>query len=255
MKSNPIPNDKSLPTLKIPRVEQYLEMFLQSKKLHMVWGDVGTGKTTYALQLAKTCLKHNKKVFFLNSKPLSQQSLFQRLLFSDPSINSANFLHWNCETFSQQKKLIFQWTHNLHKINLFPKGIQKVGLIIVDEIASLYLLEQYQTHDSKKNVNQDLMFIMASLGKIIQNFQIPVLIINRFKLKRDETNINSQIISPFGGNFIKYWFLPSSPISGIELRVSRTSTPSKYQFQLVNPHEIKGFKSLWTWKLGTQGFL
>ena len=75
-------------------------------RISMIWGDVGTGKSTLSLQCAKEAIKNKNKVFFLTTKQVSMDGLIQRCIQTDISGFNSEFFFWKVETFNQQIQTI-----------------------------------------------------------------------------------------------------------------------------------------------------
>src|SRR6056297_481613 len=153
--------------------------------LTMLWGDVGSGKTTLALQLAKNCLASGKKAFFLNTKQSAYQLLYDRILGPKWRGEESDFIFCDQHVFLDQLKTILSWTLYTNKLERFF-GENKVGLLVVDEIANSYLLEMGKESKNEK-LNEQFITGMATLVKISKQMGIPVLLTNTFSLKDQRT--------------------------------------------------------------------
>jgi len=185
---------------KIPKISflnwgDFLSKFFQNPSISMIWGDIGVGKSTLALQLSLEILKRDLKVFYLNTKYSPIDLLLKRVFKEEVDLSDSNFLLWHSPSFYRQKEIVLEWSLQIQQL-LESFKQNKVGLIVVDEIASLYLLELGKELKNTQ-LNQDLTLILATLKKIQTEYQIPIVLLNTFSIKQNEKKI-SQII-PHGG--------------------------------------------------------
>ncbi|MHA2000754.1 MAG: AAA family ATPase [Promethearchaeota archaeon] len=241
--------------------DSFTQIILKNPKINLFWGDVGIGKTTIALQLSRTILKQQQKVFFLSTKQSPNKLLFSRLFKDLPEDLSANFLHWSVNTFNQQFNMVLQWPLQIQQLNkAFEK--QKVGLIVIDEIATLYLLEM-GTETKNAKLNEDFTLLLATLAQITQKYAIPIVLLNGFSLKQEgkeeneKDNSDSFNAIPYGGKILSYWTASNDTTAGLEIQISRTSQVSRMQF-IESPSNQKSdlfsIPKKWTWLLGSMGF-
>lgn len=239
----------------IPSSKDIFEYILDLPRLHMIWGDIGTGKSTFAIQLAHYCISQQKKVFYMNTKFIPIDSLLQRILYSNLDKDISDFILWDVSTLKEQKEIVFQWDYDLHRLKKLESSIKEVGLLIIDELSPLYLIaSSNQISLPSRNSNQDLIFILATLVNLIQKYSIPILIINRFKLINVNNKNLDPEVRPFGGKILKYWFSNNNNEEGIELKLERTSHTSHFTFKIMNIKFHDSFNPTWIWKLKSNGF-
>ena len=223
----------------------FVSEFFQNPSISMVWGDIGVGKSTFALQLSHEILKQNPdlKVFYLYTKFSPIDQLLIRVLKEEIDFSDSNFLLWHSPSFYRQKEIVLEWSLQIQQ--LFESFKQnKVGLIIVDEIASLYLLELGKELKNTQ-LNQDLILILATLKKIQTEYQIPVVLLNTFSIKQNEKKI-SQVI-PHGGKIINYW-------TSFEVKIDRTPQVSRMKFSITKNKLNLTVPKVWSWMLMDKGF-
>ena len=166
--------------------DDFISKFFQNPSITMIWGDIGVGKSTFALQLSHEILKREPdlKVFYLYTKFSPIDLLLKRILKEDIDFSDSNFLLWHSQSFYRQKEIVLEWSLQIQQL-LESYKHNKVGLIIVDEIATLYLLELGKEMKNAQ-LNQDLILILATLKKIQTAYQIPVVLLNTFSIKKNE---------------------------------------------------------------------
>ncbi len=234
---------------KIPKISflnwgDFISTFFQNPSISMIWGDIGVGKSTFALQLSLEILKRDLKVFYLHTKFSPIDLLLKRILKEGSDLSDSNFLLWHPTSLYRQKEIVLEWSLQIQQLLEFYKE-KKVGLIIVDEIASLYLLELGKELKNAQ-LNQDLILILATLKKIQTEYQIPVVLLNTFSIKQNEKNI-SQVI-PHGGKLINYW-------TSFEVKIDRTPQISRMKFSITKNKSNLSVPKVWSWMLTDKGFI
>ena len=222
-----------------------ISIFFQNPSIFMIWGDVGVGKSTFALQLSHEILKQKPdlKVFYLHTKFTPIDQLMKRVLKEDIDLSDSNFLLWHSPSFYRQKEIVLEWSLQIQQL-LESFKQNKVGLIIVDEIASLYLLEMGKELKNAQ-LNQDLILILATLKKIQTEYQIPVVLLNTFSIKQNEKKV-SQVI-PHGGKILDYW-------TSFEVKIDRTPQISRMKFSITKNKLNLTVPKIWSWVLTEKGF-
>lgn len=233
---------------KIPKIAflnwgDFLSKFFQNPSISMIWGDIGVGKSTIALQLSLEILKRDLKVFYLHTKYSPIDLLLKRVLKEEVDLLDSNFLLWHSPSFYRQKEIVLEWSLQIQQL-LESFKQNKVGLIIIDEIASLYLLELGKELKNTQ-LNQDLTLILATLKKIQTEYQIPVVLLNTFSIKQNEKKI-SQVI-PHGGKIVDYW-------TSFDLKIDRTRQISRMKFSITKNKLNLTLPQNWTWILSEKGF-
>ena len=240
---NNIDQSVEIPKISFLNWSDFISKFFQNPSISMIWGDIGVGKSTFALQLSLEILKRDLKVFYLHTKFSPIDLLLKRVLKEDSDLSNSNFLLWHSPSFYRQKEIVLEWSLQIQQL-LESFKQNKTGLIIVDEIASLYLLELGKELKNTK-LNQDLILILATLKKIQTEYQIPVVLLNTFSIKKNEKNI-SQVI-PHGGKIIDYW-------TSFEVKVDRTPQLSRMKFSITKNKLNLTVPKVWSWMLADKGF-
>jgi RecA/RadA recombinase len=220
------------------------QQFFGKPKRIMLWGDVGVGKSTIALQLARSVLQQQQKVFFLYTKRPEMKDLINRILHGLSPKQTDHFLFWHAATFSEQTQIIFDWILQIQQLKQYF-GKNRVGLIVIDEISSLYLVEMGSEKKNEEN-NQRLHLQQAILSDFVEKYGIPVLMLNNFTTKKGDQD---QIIeTPYGGKITNYW-------TDLEIRISRTPQSGRRELNLMKSSPGVQIPSTWFWLLEQQGFI
>lgn len=239
--------NESIPNAKTIQAFQYSDLYnliSNNSILIMLWGDIGIGKSTLALQLSNSILSSNKKVFYLHTKMTPISGIMNRIFVNLDKNQKYNFIFWNSHNFKTQTDIIFDWLLEIKQLESFFNE-KKVGLIVIDEVTGNYLPEMLM---EKKNeeLNDKLNFQLATLTQISKKHKIPIILTNNFTLKADEQE-NLQD-SPYGGKITQYW-------TEIAIKLERTPQSGRLLFNLTKNRSGLTIPNKWTWRLEEQGFI
>jgi len=243
MSNTPSNLETNVEPISILKWDSFQKTFFGNPSVVMVWGDIGTGKTSLALQLARISMLENKRVLYLYSKKDFCADLFSRLLNSIDFNKQENLIIQTPENFNRQNEMISNLLLQTQQMKELM-GPYRIGLIVVDEISSLYLIEM---GSEKKNevLNQRFTFQLATLSQICQIHQIPILLLNSFTSKKDESDELQDI--PYGGKIVDYWVQT-------EIKIERTSQYSRRLFHCEKNSQNISIPNKWSWLLSENGF-
>lgn len=167
-------------------LDEFLEGGYEKEVMSMIYGPAGSGKTTACLLCAAETAK-NKKVIFVDTEGgFSVNRLLQ--LASKKVLD--NILVLKPTNFVEQRETI-------EKLNKYITD--KVGLIVVDTVSSLYR-EEVAKDEFFQEANRQLSKQLAFLVEIARKKFIPVLITNQvYSSFDDRTKINL-----VGGDVVRY---------------------------------------------------
>lgn len=226
-------------------IQEFLIHILSSPSLVMVWGDVGVGKSTIALQLAYYILSNStRKVFYLTTKSTPISGIIQRIFHDLSTDQQEQFFFWGTDSYRGQYEIIGRWILQIQQLKQWFQENQ-VGIIVLDELMSLYL---HEIGSDEKNdlLNRQLTAMMGILGQISLEHRIPVIVLNSFSVKLDEKTEEYTPI-PYGGKIIDYWI-------DVSIKIERTNQISRMQFNLEKNRKELALPNLWVWRLGDHGF-
>jgi len=222
--------------MKVP-ISELNELFESIEKpiegIISVFGDLGVGKTTFAIQCAVNAARENKKVVYIYSKPNFPTEKIKKILKEISPEKQSDILD----------QIIFIQTTDFNDLNTIVFNLEflvlsnlkekdnMLNLIIIDSITDLYRLEFDRDHKSKNvELNQKLNLIMASLFFINETYSIETLIINESSRK----TIDEQTIEvPAGGKVMDYW-------TKYSINVQRTEKLNVRKFKLIkHPENLK----------------
>jgi DNA repair protein RadB len=169
-------------------VNEFLNGGYENDAITTMYGPAGAGKTNFAMLLAVSMAKQNKKVLYIDTEGgfsldrLRQlhpeyKEILEHILFLKPM------------SFEEQKG-IFEKLRELCS--------KKIGCIIVDTIAMLYRLEKRQGEDFF-DINRELGAQIAKLTEITRKLKIPVFMTNQIY-----TNIRTGEAKMVGGDILTY---------------------------------------------------
>lgn len=231
----------------IPALNSFLKKIGKVQKLNSVWGQMGVGKTYFALQTALLYTEKGKKVLYLYTKPRfpsqqlgslvkkykkKRQKILEKLTFLQVIEYDEFFnLLFNLEfLFLKQKK------------NIFPK----TSLLIIDNIINLYQLE---LNPQKKEINVDLNYslnqLLGLLFSLKEEYKFDILLINNLSYAEESENT---IELPAGGKVIDYW-IPYS------IKIQRTEKMNQRKFLVKTPENSKVSEKQFIFNLTDKGFV
>ncbi|MHA1669652.1 MAG: hypothetical protein ACTSV5_03635 [Promethearchaeota archaeon] len=211
-----------------------------SEGILSIWGEMGTGKTTLALQIALNNIHIGGSVYYFYSKP--------RLPLE--KINSI-FPKKDPKSVKKLKTIFIKDFNDLYRVVLdleicYLKDKKEKrdspNLIIIDSLTDLYRLNLNRDKKDKNLIlNYKLNHLLGTLTYINDKFSVEILIINEISYIHSEDH-STEIQS--GGKVMGYWIPISIKIVRSELMNSRKIylyKDSNIQFELLTILSEKGF--------------
>lgn len=159
--------------------------------LTALYGPAGTGKTTICLLAAIAAIRKGKKVIFVDTEGGFSTVRFQQLLQSEAKEQYLEKIFLlKPMTFGDQTKTIARLREVVN---------EKIGLIIVDSVSSLYRVE-IAKHEGVKAINADLGLQLYYLSAIARKYTIPVLVTSQVYADFEERDKVRMV----GGDIMKY---------------------------------------------------
>jgi len=221
-------------------INSYFEEANFQKGLFSIWGDFGTGKTTFALQTAKNSTKNKKLVYFIYTKPNLPCEKIQ-IIFRDSTedLKLIKFIIPN--NYEDLNNMIFNLEFFILRNS--KKNEEQLKLIIIDSLTDLYRLElNKEIKEKNYTINYMLNQILANLLYLNNTYHIEVLIVNEKTQKKDKDNI---IEVQSGGKVMEYWIF-------YNIKIERTNKLNERIFILSNRFDNK--KSSFKAMLNEEGF-
>jgi DNA repair protein RadB len=154
-----------------------------------IYGPAGSGKTCTCILASIEVVKAGKKVIFLDTEGGFS---VERLKQISPEYEKIleNMLFFRPVTFDEQKD-VFEKLKNL--IN------DRIGLIVVDTISSLYRAEYGKNSDIYR-INKELGLQLSYLSEICRKKSIPIILTNQVYASFEEEGKVNMV----GGDMMKY---------------------------------------------------
>jgi len=194
------------------------------KTLTQIYGPPASGKTNLCTIAAVNVALREKKVIFIDTEGGFSVERVKQISREKTTLALKNILLIEPTTYEEQKTAI----DGVEKmVN------EKIRLVIVDSMTMLYRLEEANNIDGRQE--RQILFgrQLEILLRISRKFNIPVIITNQVY-----TNIETNKISPVGGEILKYWCKVI-----IELEQEKNST---CRFAIMKKHKFikEGQKNL-----------
>lgn len=187
------------------KLNDFFKINMAENELFSIFGDFGTGKTTFALQTSLSLARSNHQVLFFYTKPIFPHARVNIMIGSDREQKTLalldNIIFIRIQNFEELWKLILKIESkillDLNKSKPFSYAF------IIDSITEIMRLD-WNPESKKKNIlayyrlNQSL----ATLAYINHEYKIPILIVNETS-KKQEQNVAIEIQS--GRNLMEYW--------------------------------------------------
>jgi len=179
-----------------------------------VYGDVGTGKTTFSLQVAAQVALRNRKFIYVDALgKFSVRRLTDIFGYLDYE-KLSNGIIISVRNFQELYDLLIQIEDLMNP---------KVSLVVIDTLTRLYRLE-LSTKAVNVRLNKQLNQIMALLFKITRYYRVAVLVTGDMRISPEVGE------EPVAARIIKYW-------SDVLLRINKAEMPSR-RIILVEKHII-----------------
>lgn len=182
------------------------------KGIFSIWGEIGVGKTIFAIQTAIINALNGKNVIYIYSKPNFPYERIKNIVQTNSKNLLDKILFIQVLDYQELYTIIFNLEFNILD-NLSEKD-NNIDLIIIDSITNLYRLELNREKKEKNFIlNYKLNQILANLYNLNSNYETEILIINEVS----RANINGQTIQiQSGGKIMEYWVSYSLKIERTE---------------------------------------
>lgn len=168
-------------------IDDFLQGGVEKGIITNVYGESGTGKTAFCIQVAAEVAEHGGKVAYVDTEGgFSPERMKQ--MASEEALG--NLVIKNPVDFQGQEETIEELEALVEK--------EDIDLVIVDSAVSLYRLKV--NGDNASEINQRLSQQLSELSKIARTQQIPVMITNQVYTSFDEEDLEL-----VGRDVPKYW--------------------------------------------------
>lgn len=168
-------------------IDDFLQGGIEKGIITNVYGESGTGKTAFCIQVAAEVAEEGGKVAYVDTEGgFSPERMKQ--MASEEALE--NLVIKNPVDFQGQEETIEELEALVEK--------EDIDLVIVDSAVSLYRLKV--NGDNASEINQRLSQQLSELSKIARTQQIPVMITNQVYTSFDEEDLEL-----VGRDVPKYW--------------------------------------------------
>ena len=161
--------------------------------ISLVYGEAETGKTTLAIQCAATCAREGQKVIFIDADNSFSARRLSQIAYYDLEKLSPLIILLRPNTFKEQILVMDHLEEYL---------TEKVGLIVVDTITSLYRAEFGENSKERFALNRELNRQLACLAQIAKTQKKTVLITGQVRNILVEAKVD---LEPVATRVLKFW--------------------------------------------------
>ena len=173
--------------LECKTIDEMLDGGIEGDCITLIYGEGGSGKTNFVLQLARN-IAREKKVLFIDTEGVSierlkqmsgdeHEEILKNILFSEPY------------TFAEQQRIVSK------AVDLAEKN-KDIGAIIVDSATTYYRLTRL---DDEFGERKKLADQVTRLLKLARTREIPVVLTSQVY-----TDIKTGIYEPLGGHLLSH---------------------------------------------------
>ena len=171
-----------------PALDDLLSGGIESGVVTELFGEGGTGKTNFCLQLSRNTVLAGKKVIFIDTEGVSHER-FKQICGKDYNNINKQMLFFSPYSLLEQESMVQQ------AVKIIEDKGSNIGLIILDSATIFYRMslgsDNEQAH--RQNLSRQIVLLLAAARK----FDLPVLITNQVFL-----DIENGTISPIGGHLL-----------------------------------------------------
>ena len=222
------------------RLDELLNGGLVADFMHLVYGEAETGKTTLAMQCAVNCARMGFKTIYIDSEGTFSAKRLTQIASDDAQKIASYIILARPASFKEQSAI-------LDKLDSYLT--EKVGLIVVDTVTSLYSAELGEESKSTFKLNRELNKQMAYLAQIVKTRKIAALATSQVRNVFTAREVN---LEPVARRVMKFWAnvvinLKLTPQNGV-VRAVLEKHPQRLQptscFLRIVKEGIKDYKHL-----------
>jgi DNA repair protein RadB len=175
------------------RLDELLNGGLSPELVHLVYGEAETGKTTMVIQCAANCARAGYKTIYIDSEGTFSAKRLTQIAAGDIKEIASDIILARPASFKQQSAI-------LDKLDSYLTD--KVGLIVVDTISSLYSAELGEESKSTFRLNRELNRQLACLAQIAKTRKIAALVTSQVRSVFTAREVNFE---PVARRVMKFW--------------------------------------------------
>jgi DNA repair protein RadB len=182
-----------------PPLDQLIGGGYPKKMISQIYGEPGSGKSTFCLTAAISVLRAGRSVIYIDTESFSVDR-FTQIAGDQAGELSERFYLYEAADFDQQATMIQGAASIL--------GSRDTGLIVIDSATGLYRTELEHGQDSLQRLSRQIVLLLG----YAKRYDIPVLITNQVYMDPSKNDF-----APLGGTSLFH-------LSKIILRIERTNT-------------------------------
>lgn len=175
------------------RLDELLNGGITAEFMHLIYGEAETGKTTLAMQCAVTCARKGYKTIYVDSEGTFSAKRLTQITGGDAREIAPSIILARPVSFKEQTAI-------LDKLDSYLT--QKVGLVIVDTITSLYSAELGEESKTTFKLNRELNKQMAYLAQIVKTRKIAALVTSQVRSVFSAREVDFE---PVARRVMKFW--------------------------------------------------
>lgn len=171
-----------------PPLDEILGGGVESGCITLLYGEGGSGKTNFCIQLARNVALAGKKVVYIDTEGLSVDRLRQ---ICGPNLEAvlANLLISDPVSFEEQERQV-------ERAAKFCEGNQEVGLVVLDSATLHFRLTR---RDEEREDRQSLNRQITKLMRIARRGDVPVVVTSQVY-----TDLETGAYEPLGGHMLTH---------------------------------------------------
>jgi RecA/RadA recombinase len=174
-------------------LDKFLGGGIKSGEVVLVYGEAEVGKTTFAVQCTVNCCRMGHKAMFIDADGTFSTKRLAQIASSDIEDVAERILLVKPNDFEEQALAIDQLEDYL---------TEKIGLIVLDTVTSLYRAELGQTSRQTFRLNRELNRQLGRLAQIAKARKVPVLMTGQVHTFFGQNTI---ILEPVATRVLKFW--------------------------------------------------
>ncbi len=174
----------------IPSVDRLLDGGIETDSLTEVYGEGGSGKTLFCLQLATRVAREGRWVFYIDTEGVSVDRL-RAITGADLDHILERFLLSSPTNLEEEARAVAT------ACALAREGKRPVGLLVVDSGTAFYRLSL--SGDDEDDARQTLSIAVADLVGTALRAHVPVLFTNQVW-----RSVRAGTLEPLGGSFLNH---------------------------------------------------
>ncbi len=160
----------------------------------LIYGEPGTGKTSFAMQCAFLCAKKGFKTIFIDSDHLFSLDRLMQIAGNELDDVSSKILVFKPRSFQEQSLLV----EDLDSYNL-----RNITLIVIDTVTSLYRLE-LDSAEKTFILNMKLSRQLAYLNELAKSYNTSIVLTSQVRTVF-ERGFKGDKIEPVANRVLKFW--------------------------------------------------